>query len=313
VSCAETGIKTSRILKSTDDAENAGYRPCKRCRPKESNGVQEKVLQACRLIDAHLVERTDLERISKRVGMSPFHFQKVFQKVMGVSLRDYADICRFREFKKQLMKAQSVTEALYAAGYGSSSRMYERSRRRLGMTPMDYRKGGNGFCIQYTIVPCLLGKMLLAVMDKGICAISFGDDEKNLEMLLRNEFPKAGIQRNDKELERLTKPVVNQIAGKEPCPSLPLDIQATAFQWKVWEILRGISIGETRTYQDIAKQLNQPKANRAVAKACATNPVAVAIPCHRIVRKDGGLGGYRWGLVRKKALLEIEGKKRKLK
>jgi len=292
-------------------AEAAGFRPCKRCHPGDE-GVPEVqvdlVRQACQYIEAHLEEPLTLAALSEQVHLSPFHLQRVFKRVMGITPRQYVEACRLGQFKAQLREgeASTVAEAMYEAGYSSSSRLYERSNEQLGMTPTVYRRGGQGMRISYTIDDSPLGRLLVAGTERGICSVCLGDDDKILEATLRSEYPAAEIRYNGDELCAWVKEILDYMQGQHPHLDLPLDIQATAFQWRVWQTLRSIPYGSTRSYEEIAQAVGSPKAARAVAQACATNPTALIIPCHRVVRKDGMPGGYRWGSERKRHLLEQE-------
>lgn len=296
-----------------DAAEAAGFRPCKRCHP-DTEGISEVqidlVRQACQYIETHLEEPLTLAALSEQVHLSPFHLQRVFKRVMGISPRQYVEACRLGQFKAQLRagEAATVAEAMYEAGYSSSSRLYERSNEQLGMTPTAYRRGGKGMHISYTIDESLLGRLLVAGTERGICSVCIGDDDSVLEATLRREYPAAEIEYNGEELCQWVKEILDYIKGQQPHLDLPLDIQATAFQWRVWQTLRSIPYGSTRSYEEIAQAVGNPKAARAVAQACATNPTALIIPCHRVVRKDGAPGGYRWGAERKRRLLEQEQK-----
>jgi AraC family transcriptional regulator of adaptative response/methylated-DNA-[protein]-cysteine methyltransferase len=268
------------------------------------------VARVCRLIETNLEESLSLAALGDKVGVSPFHLQRIFKRALGVSPRAYADACRFRVFKRHLKKGPSATNAVYAAGYGSSSRAYERTASRLGMTPTHYRQGGKQIRIHYLTAKCALGRMLVAATDKGICMISIGDSVASLERSLREEFPTADFQRGGPQLQTWTRSILRHLNGHQPRLDLPLDIRATAFQSRVWTTLRLIPYGETRSYKQIAKAVGRPKAVRAVARACATNSVAIVIPCHRVVRENGDLAGYRWGLKRKRELLAKEASKR---
>ncbi|HXG08888.1 MAG TPA: methylated-DNA--[protein]-cysteine S-methyltransferase [Gemmataceae bacterium] len=266
----------------------------------------ETIRRACRYIEANLEDRLTLEVLGAHVGLSPAHLQRLFKRVTGITPRQYADACRLGRFKSRLKQRRTVTMALYEAGYGSSSRLYERAAAQLGMTPATYRRGGRGMRIGYTIVDSPLGRLLLAATERGICGVCLGDSDRALAAALRREYPAAEIRRDGVCLGPWIEEFLNYLRGQQPHLDLPLDVQATAFQWRVWQELRSIPYGETRTYAEIARALGQPTAVRAVARACASNPVALIIPCHRVVREDGGLGGYRWGLKRKQALLEQE-------
>jgi len=240
------------------------------------------------------------------VKLSQFHLQRLFKKLMGITPRQYTDARRADLFKNRIRAGQSVTEAMYEAGYGSSSRLYEKAAAQLGMTPATYRKGGKGMSINYTITECPLGLLLVAVTGKGICSVTLGDKDEDLTLGLRAEFPQADIARDEKELQTQVRALLAHLAGQEPHPDLPLDVQGTAFQKRVWEELRRIPYGQTASYGEIARRIGQPSATRAVARACATNPTALVTPCHRVIRENGELGGYRWGVERKRRLLEKE-------
>ncbi len=289
-------------------AEHAGFRACKRCKP-EAVGASDPnarlVEKVCRYIDAHPDEPVTLEALSRALAISPFHLQRTFKARTGITPRAYADSRRLDSLKAGLREGHSVTRSLYDAGYGSSSRLYERASSQLGMTPARYRKQGAGETIHYAIAATPIGRMLLAATERGVCSIQFGDADAKLERELGLEFPKAEIIRSDRKLGAQVKALRAIIQGQSAA-SLPLDIQATAFQRRVWEELQAIPRGATKSYSKIAADIGHPKAARAVARACATNPVAVAIPCHRVVREDGAMGGYRWGVNRKRKLLELE-------
>jgi AraC family transcriptional regulator of adaptative response/methylated-DNA-[protein]-cysteine methyltransferase len=289
-----------------DAAELNGFRACRRCHPREVSAHAAMVKRVCQLIEANLEEPLSLTALGEKFGRSPFHLQRVFKRALGVSPRAYADACRFRAFKKQLKQGPSATAAVYAAGYGSSSRAYERTATRLGMTPTRYRNGAEQARIHYLTAKCALGRMLVAATDKGICKISFGDSAPSLEHSLREEFPAAALGRGGPKLRAWTRSILRHLNGHQSRLDLPLDVRTTAFQSRVWAALQSIPYGETRSYKQIAKAIGRPKAIRAVAHACATNSVAVLIPCHRIVREDGNLAGYRWGLKRKRHLLAKE-------
>jgi AraC family transcriptional regulator of adaptative response/methylated-DNA-[protein]-cysteine methyltransferase len=244
--------------------------------------------------------------LGKVFHQSPFHLQRTFKAVLGITPKAYADSCRMSQLKRNLQAGQSVTRAMYDAGYGSSSRLYERTASQLGMTPDKYRRGAVAAPIRYTFAESPLGTMLVAATDKGVCAIQFGSSEEELEQGLKHEFPFAQRKRDDNGLRTWTETVLRRMRGQKLNSALPLDIQATAFQRRVWEYLQSIPYGRTRSYSEVAREIGDPKATRAVARACATNPVAIAIPCHRVVRQDGDGGGYRWGIERKEALLRME-------
>ncbi len=291
-----------------DQAEKAGYRACLRCRPKAigGNGTTETVKAMCRYIEQHLDEPLTLARLGSEFHQSPFHLQRTFKSVLGITPRAYADSCRMNQLKDNLRAGHSVTRSMYDAGYSSSSRLYERTASQLGMTPDKYRRGAIAAPIRYTFTDSPLGRMLIAATDKGICAIQFANSDGELEQGLKHEFPFANRRRDDDAMQAWKKDLLRQMRGQRVNTALPLDIQATAFQRRVWSHLQSIPFGATRSYAAVAKAIGQPTATRAVARACATNPVAVAIPCHRVVRESGGIGGYRWGVERKKALLAME-------
>ncbi len=290
-------------------AEQAGFRACRRCHPKRTTSTDpqtEMVRRACRYIETQDETSVTLADLGEHIGISAFHLQRVFKRVMGITPRQYADACRIGKFKTRVRESGSVTGAMYDAGFSSSSRLYARAPAELGMTPATYGRGGRGAIINYTIAPCSLGLLLVAATERGVCAVKLGDSDAALEADLTREYPSAKIHRADSVLSQPVDKLLNYLSGKQPDLQLPLDIQATAFQWQVWENLRAIPYGETRSYAEVAKAMGRPTAVRAVARACATNPVALVIPCHRVIREDRSLGGYRWGLERKDALLEQE-------
>jgi AraC family transcriptional regulator, regulatory protein of adaptative response / methylated-DNA-[protein]-cysteine methyltransferase len=291
------------------EARAAGFRPCLRCHPDEplpSSAQAELIRRACALIDAAVEAPPSLDALAHEFHLSPSHFHRLFKSATGLTPRQYAAGQRLQKFKSGVKAGQDVITALYDAGFSSSSRLYEKAASSLGMTPAAYRRGGEAMQITYTIVSTRLGRMLVAATQRGICAVSFDDREERLETSLRAEFPTASLSRDDATLKTWIDALVAHLEGQQPHLSLPLDLQATAFQLRVWETLRQIPYGETRTYAQVASIIGSAKAVRAVGSACAHNPVAVITPCHRVVRTDGGLGGYRWGLERKQALLEQE-------
>jgi AraC family transcriptional regulator of adaptative response/methylated-DNA-[protein]-cysteine methyltransferase len=291
-----------------EQAEQAGYRACLRCRPKSFNGNGEPdgMKAICRFIEQHLDEPLTLDRLGKEFQQSPFHLQRRFKAVLGITPREYADSCRLRMLKRNLQAGDSVTRAMYDAGYGSSSRLYERTASQLGMTPDKYRRGAIAAAIRYTCVDSPLGRMLIAATQRGICAIQFAPSDGELMEGLKREFPFAARKVDDGGLRSWVSALLKYMRGNDLDSTLPLDIRATAFQRRVWSYLQSIPFGDTRSYSQVAQAIGRPSACRAVARACATNPVAVAIPCHRVVREDGNMGGYRWGIERKKALLKME-------
>jgi AraC family transcriptional regulator of adaptative response/methylated-DNA-[protein]-cysteine methyltransferase len=287
-------------------AEREGFRPCLRCRPQEVSAQAEAVQRVCRYIEAHLDGPLDLETLGLHADLSPAHLQRVFKRITGVSPRQYADARRMERFKQHLKEGETVTGALYDAGYGSASRLYERTDAQIGMSPSAYRRGGAGLSIRYALTGSPLGRLLVAATAKGVCAVSLGDSDAELEAALAREFPGAALQRADADLKTWLDAFLRHLEGGNPALELPLDVRATAFQWRVWTHLRAVPYGETRSYGQIAAEIGQPGAARAVARACATNPAALVIPCHRVVRADGCLADYRWGAPRKQALLERE-------
>ena len=264
------------------------------------------VQRVCRYIEEKPDCIPTLAEMGDHVGMSPFHLQRVFKKLTGVSPRDYAESCRVNRFKNRLRDGANVTDALYDAGYGSSSRVYERSAERLGMTPSKYRKGGEGMHIGYTICDCSLGRLLVAMTVEGICCVHIADDDEVLEQRLFDEYPAAEIERGNPVMTEWVEQFLAFLNGWQPHFDLPLDLRATTFQLRVWQTLLDIPYGETRSYREIAEAIGQPTAFRAVANACAANPVPLVVPCHRVIRSDGEIGGYGLGVERKRALLEQE-------
>lgn len=294
-----------------EEAEKAGFRPCKRCRPDQPSLLEQyaaKVTQACRIIETSETP-PGLGDLAKCVGVSPYHFHRLFRQITGLTPRQYAVAQREKRVRNKLAYGGvegTVTDAIFGAGYNSNSRFYEESNKVLGMTPTRYRTGGADAEIRFAIGECSLGSILVAQSDRGICAIFLGDDTGKLARDLQDRFPRASLIGGDSDFEQLVTKVVGLIEAPDIGLDLPLDIRGTAFQQRVWQALREIPVGETASYADIAEHIGSPKAVRAVAQACATNALAVAIPCHRVVRNDGALSGYRWGVERKRALLEKE-------
>ena len=288
-------------------AEKSGLRACLRCRPKEHSFADprvEKILKACEILDGD--DPCSLDELAAAVGLSPYHLQRSFKEVIGVSPKKYSEAIRMKRFKEGLREGSDVVTAMYDSGFGSASRLYEKASETLGMTPAAYKKGGQGVAINYTITDCELGRILVARTIKGLCNVAFGDDDAELEQNLKSEYPRAEIVEDAAVLKTFVDEILKHLAGKKKQLDLPLDIQATAFQMQVWELLRKIPYGETVSYSQIAELLGDKKKVRAVARACANNRVAVVIPCHRVVGKNGNLAGYRWGIKRKEKLLEIE-------
>ncbi len=310
-SCASRGAKREnvRFYRLHAEAEAAGLRPCKRCRPNEISTVQRNaqlVEAACRLLETAEAE-PGLDALAAGAGLSRFHFHRIFKEVTGVTPKHYAKAARARRVEDQLRAAPSVTAAIYDSGFASSGRFYEAAKGTLGMTPSAFRAGGKGERIDYAFGQSSLGLVLVARTERGICAIRFGEDEAALEAELAAQLPDAVLMPGGATMTGWLAQTLALIEQPNAALELPLDIQGTAFQRQVWQALRAIPAGETRSYGALAAEIGQPKAVRAVARACAANKLAVAIPCHRIVRGDGELGGYRWGEARKRMLLEREG------
>ncbi|MEH2245121.1 bifunctional DNA-binding transcriptional regulator/O6-methylguanine-DNA methyltransferase Ada [Nostoc sp.] len=296
---------------SAKEAESAGFRPCKRCQPQSqtvSNPAKAKVLTACRYIEAQVDRIPTLSELSSQVGMSPSYLQKVFKQIIGVSPFQYADALRSQRLKQRLQEGEEIAHAVYDTGYGSSSQLYEKAPNQLGMTPKTYQQAGKTISIVYAIAPCPLGYLLVATTEKGICAVKLGDEADKLEHILNQEFNQADIVRDHQTHKEWIQAILDFIAGDETHLDLPLDVRGTAFQKQVWQALQKIPYGETRTYADIARDLAKPHAVRAVGNACGANPIALIVPCHRVLRSDGSLGGYHWGIERKQKLLIQESK-----
>ena len=302
---------------SPEAAEAAGFRPCKRCKPRDWQaelGLSKPVARACALFDAADTDTPpSLSEVARKVGVSANTLSKRFVAELGLTPRDWLAARKRERFRKALRSGESVSGALYGAGYGSPSRVYESSDKVLGMTPATYAKGGAGAHIDYTTVASDYGRVLVAATHKGIAAVFLGDSDRTLERDLKDNFPAADIERNDQVLASRVKGVLARLYGRKPsaldAPDVPLDIVGTAFQWKVWKALTEIPPGETRTYGEIAKRIGEPMAARAVGRACATNQAAGVIPCHRAVGTNGSLNGYRWGVARKQRLLAAERKR----
>lgn len=307
-SCSSRQPKRENVkfFETSENAEARGFRACQRCEPKREtpNPKAEIALRACKIIENS--EQITLEDLSRKLNLSPGYLQKTFKEITGVSPKKYAENKRLEKFKSELKSGSEVIDAMYESGYGSSSRLYENVSEKLGMTPAVYKKGGKDLKIEYSITVCELGKLLVAGTGKGVCSVTLGDDERTLFENLQKEFPKAEIARNDENLKNYVEAILANLDGNNKTLDLPLDIQATAFQMRVWEFLRKIPYGETVSYTDIAERLGNKNAVRAVATACASNRVALVIPCHRVIGKSGELSGYRWGVERKKAILEKE-------
>ncbi|MEZ5827926.1 MAG: bifunctional DNA-binding transcriptional regulator/O6-methylguanine-DNA methyltransferase Ada [Hyphomicrobiales bacterium] len=291
-------------------ANAAGFRPCKRCTPDQPSLADKhavKVVQACRLIES-ADEPLSLDALAKAVRMSPYHFHHVFKAALGMTPKAYATAHRHKRVRAELGRSATITEAIYDAGYNSNGRFYATSNETLGMSPQAFRAGGADQDIKFAIGTCSLGPLLVAASDKGVCAILFGDGAQDLRRELRRQFPKARMVEGDAEFERLTAEVICHVENPRTAFGFPLDIRGTAFQHRVWEALRRIPVGSTASYTEIAERIGAPGSARAVARACASNLIAVAIPCHRVVRSDGSISGYRGGVARKRALLAKEAK-----
>jgi AraC family transcriptional regulator of adaptative response/methylated-DNA-[protein]-cysteine methyltransferase len=294
------------FFRTREEAEKQGYRACLRCRPNEIPGPVALVQRAAHHLAQFAEDSVRLDALARALGTTQATLRRAFLQVTGLNPRELAEALRIKRFKAMLRAGKTITDALYETGYGSSSRVYERSNAQLGMTPATYRKGGQGMKIGYTIAKSPLGKVLVAATERGVSAVYLGDAENTLVAELREEYPRAGIALAKDVFQRWVREIVMRIEGKRSRLELPLDLQATAFQRRVWQELQQIPRGRTRTYSQVARALGQPKAVRAVARACATNPVSIVVPCHRVIREDGALAGYRWGLSRKKQLLAQE-------
>lgn len=297
-----------QFFTSPQQAEAAGFRACLRCRPQSPEGSEtaQRVERARQYLEDHSDEPVTLRQLAAEVRMSSFHLQRTFKQLIGLSPKEYQDARRMERFKSSLKRGETVTYATYDAGFGSSSRLYERVNSALGMTPSTFRSGGTGVTLRFTLVQTIVGRMLVAVTDRGLAAVRLGDSEASLIESLQRDYPKAMLRRDTNGLTLHVRAIRHCLTGETGVGSLSLDVKATAFQRKVWKALQQIPRGETRSYREIARAIGHPTAARAVARACATNPVAIAIPCHRAVREDGRLAGYRWGVQRKKQLLALE-------
>lgn len=308
-SCPSRRPSRSRVsfFAEASDAEHAGYRECRRCRPRSGTDAAGAVQRARRYLEAHADDRVTLPELARESGLSASRLQRVFKAAVGLSPREYHDALRVGRLKARLRGGDTVSRATYDAGYGSGSRVYEGAHAKLGMTPGAYRRGGAGVRIGYEIVDSPLGRLLVGMTERGVCSVALGDDDTGLERLLHHDFPKAEITRGAPAHREWIRAVVEQLRGRAPSVEVPVDVQGTTFQWQVWHALQRIPRGRTMSYGEIAAALGRPKATRAVARACASNRVAVVIPCHRVIRENGDLGGYRWGIDRKERLLEAEG------
>ncbi|MEO5863077.1 MAG: bifunctional DNA-binding transcriptional regulator/O6-methylguanine-DNA methyltransferase Ada [Burkholderiales bacterium] len=309
-SCASRAARPENVAfhLSAADAERAGFRPCKRCKPDQPPLADQhaaKVAEICRLIESAETVPC-LEELADHAGLSVYHFHRVFKATTGLTPKAYVVAQRTKRVRHELDRGGSVTAAIFDAGYNSSGRFYEKSDEVLGMTPSNYRAGGANMTIRFAIGQCSLGAILVAASERGVCAILIGDDPDELARDLQDRFPRADLIGGDSKFEQLVAKVVGFVEAPRLGLALPLDVRGTAFQQRVWQALRSIPAGATASYADIAIRIGAPKSIRAVAQACAANALAVAIPCHRVVRHDGGLSGYRWGVARKRALLDRE-------
>lgn len=310
--------KNVRFYETTNQAEADGLRACLRCRPLAAVGAdpaEHRIRETCRFIEQNISDRLALSVLAAKAGISPFHLQRAFKAVVGVTPRQYVEALRLKKLKASLRHCKDVTEAVYEAGFESSSRVYERADTRLGMTPSQYRNAGDGVAMTYATVETAFGAMMVAATDRGLSFVQFGNSESELLAMLRAEYPLA-------ELKPMTHPhhpdffkwisaLREHLIGNQPRVSLPLDIRATAFQMKVWNYLQSIPYGSVQSYAEVAAGIGHPKAVRAVARACASNRIAILIPCHRVIRGSGELGGYKWGLARKRAIIDCERRHRK--
>jgi AraC family transcriptional regulator of adaptative response/methylated-DNA-[protein]-cysteine methyltransferase len=300
-----------RFFNTTSAALEAGFRACKRCQPLDASplpGTSDAIQRASKYLAEHADEPVSLSTLARVSRLSAFHLQRQFKQALGVSPREYQAACRAERFRQELRGGRDVAAATYEAGYGSPSRVYEAAPTGRGMSPATYRRGGEGTRLGFVTVRCALGWLLVAATEKGVCAVKLGDTASALESELRREYPRAEIQRDTFVQQEWVSPIVENLRGGTRELALPLDVRGTAFQWRVWRALQAIGPGETRSYSDIARSIGRPAAVRAVARACASNPVCLVIPCHRVVTKSGALGGYRWGTTRKARLLKGEKK-----
>ena len=303
--------KNVSFYETSESAQLAGFRACKRCKPDRigtADDLTALIAEACRNIET-AEELPSLKALAERAGYSPYHFHRLFKRHTGVTPKAYAQAHRSRRIKAELQTGGAVTDAIYEAGYQAGSRFYEESKERLGMTATQYQRGGAGQTLRYTIATCSFGHILIAATEKGICTIQFGEGAEEMRQQLRAQYPRAELTEGEHHFGAWVREVLDALEqGRLPSRELPLDIQGTAFQQQVWRALREIPDGETRTYAAVAAQIGRPKAVRAVANACAGNNLAIAIPCHRVIRADGSTSGYRWGSARKQAILDREAK-----
>ena len=303
-----------RFFDTTTEARQAGFRACKRCRP-DTVGLAQPGIDAVRRASAYLAAHADqtvtLDHLARVAAMSPHHLQRRFKSIVGLSPREFQSAVRAGRLRTSLRDGRDVTTAIYEAGYGSPSRVYEAAPTGKGMSLSNYRRGGAGMRIAYSIMPSPIGSVLIASTENGVCSVKIGSSEAALTADLAREFPAAEIERDSKTRSEWTRAIASHLRGDAPSLDLPIDVRATAFQWKVWRALQRIPYGETRAYAEVAKGIGKPTAARAVARACATNPVALVVPCHRVVPTGGGIGGYRWGSDCKQRLLSTEKRRAK--
>ncbi len=311
-SCASRRPRRDRVrfFASPAAAERAGFRPCERCRPRADRAAERPslVTRALERLDTHPDRPLPLAELAAALGCSPYHLQRTFKRAIGISPHEYRDALRKRRFTERLRAGDTVSRATYEAGYGSSSRVYGRREVRAGMTPAVYRRRATGKSIRYVTVGAPLGRLLVAYTDEGVCAVELGDDDATLERTLRADFSGADVARARGANDAWVAAIADLASGRAPARDVPLDVQGTAFQWKVWKALQRIPLGQTRSYAEVARAIGSPTAVRAVASACARNPVALVVPCHRVVKANGDSGEYRWGAERKARLLEAERK-----
>ena len=309
-SCPARRPKMQMVLffSTPAEAELSGFRACRRCKPKEtSRPAQVVMVERLRsFVEKNLDKKLTLSTLSAEVGVSPYHLQRTFKRIVGVSPREYVHGLRLSKMKRSLLNGETVTKSIYRAGFSSRSRFYENGSYRFGMSPGAVRRGGAGMSIRYGIIDSRLGKVLVGGTEFGICAVCIGDSEKAVERTLSDQYPSASLQRNDETMRESLTLITEYLSGRELALNPPLDIQATTFQARVWGQIRSIPYGATASYSQVARNIGEPKAVRAVARACATNPVALVVPCHRVVGRDGKLHGYRWGKERKQQLLDLE-------
>ncbi|HWF12531.1 MAG TPA: bifunctional DNA-binding transcriptional regulator/O6-methylguanine-DNA methyltransferase Ada [Candidatus Acidoferrales bacterium] len=316
-SCPSRRPHENQILffNKPEEAEQAGFRACLRCHPRENRNSSkvQLVRKVCKQIESRPDGSVSLKNLAEHTGLSPAHLQRTFREAMGITPRQYAEALRVTHLKSELRKGSNVTTALHEVSFGSTSRLYEKSNAQLGMTPATYRKGGQGMNISYTIADSSMGRVLVAGTERGISAVYLGDKDSDLAASLHEEYPQAEIQTIPEGKSKWVRAIVAHLDRSNSPLDLPTDVAGTAFQRRVWQALREIPLGATRTYSDVARAIGQPTAIRAVGHACATNPASIVVPCHRVIRTDGTLGGYRWGLHRKQSLLEKERRAAKAK